>query len=82
MHSRRHGTWSARRPDLERYGPIITHMGRGNIAFGAIVGVIDWKAGMPTYWTLGESLPTMAMGVLILTLQRWERRGRTNGSRS
>lgn len=62
--------------DLERYAPIITYMGCGNVLFGAVVGVIDWKAGMPLFWTLGESLPTMAMGGLILTLQRWERRGR------
>ncbi|GAA5510107.1 hypothetical protein Rcae01_05613 [Novipirellula caenicola] len=56
--------------DLVRYRPLVRYLATGTIAFGAAQFVVDAMAGMPLWWTLGESLSTMAGGVLMAWLNR------------
>lgn len=56
--------------DLHRFRPIIVFLGWLNTLFGVAVTVIDWKAGMPWYWTLGEGPSIGFMGVVLLLLLR------------
>jgi hypothetical protein len=56
--------------DPARYREIVTYLAWFNITFGLVMLVIDLKAGMPWFWTLGEGPPIAAMGVLIGVLNR------------
>ena len=56
--------------DVRRYRPIVQFCGTMNIVFGTCMVVIDWKAGMPWFWVLGEGPPIAAIGVVILWLLR------------
>lgn len=57
--------------DLVRYHPLIGALGWGTISFGILQLVIDTQSGLPTWWTWGEGLSTVAGGVCILSLCHW-----------
>lgn len=56
--------------DPVRYRPIVTYIAAMDLIFGAAIAIIDIHAGMPWYWTIGESVPITVMGVLIAVLNR------------
>jgi len=58
--------------DPERYQPIITYLGVVCLAFGVTLTGIDFTAGMPTYWSLGEGPTVVVIGIMILVLNRAE----------
>ena len=56
--------------DPVRYRPIVTYIAAMDVIFGIAIAIIDVHAGLPWYWTMGESLPITALGVLIAVLNR------------
>ena len=56
--------------DPVRYRPIVTYIAAMDLIFGVAIAIIDIHAGMPWYWTIGESVPITVMGVLIAVLNR------------
>ena len=56
--------------DYPRYQPLFPLLGLGTIAFGISQLVIDLIASMPWWWTLSESLSTIAGGALIWWMAR------------
>ena len=55
--------------DLKRYFPLIRYAAIGTIIFGVLQLIVDWQAGLPVWWTLGESLSTLFGGVLLFWIQ-------------
>jgi hypothetical protein len=56
--------------DPRRYAPLIVYAGVMNLVFGSILLVVDVRAGMPSWWTLGEGPPVILIGASILFLLR------------
>ncbi len=56
--------------DLVRYRPLVRYLAAGTIAFGVAQFVVDAMAGMPSWWSWGESLSTVAGGCFIAWLNR------------
>lgn len=56
--------------DFHRYRKLISYLAIGTIAIGLGQLIIDLQAGMPLWWTLGESISTMFGGGLIWWLDR------------
>ncbi|GAA4462475.1 hypothetical protein [Novipirellula rosea] len=56
--------------DLVRYRPLVRYLALGTITFGVAQFVVDAMAGMPSWWTWGESLSTVAGGGFIAWLNR------------
>ena len=56
--------------DLARYRPALRYVGLAAIFFGVMLLGIDYREGMPPWWTLGEGPFNMAFGLLILWLNR------------
>ncbi|EMI43272.1 hypothetical protein [Rhodopirellula sp. SWK7] len=51
--------------DLPRYRPLVWWVAVGTISFGAMQFIVDSMAGMPGWWTFGESGSTFFGGVLL-----------------
>jgi hypothetical protein len=60
--------------DPDRHHAIVRFIGWMNIAFGAMMAGIDWQAGLPWWWTLGEGPPIAAFGLVVLWLSRARQR--------
>ncbi|TWU42388.1 hypothetical protein [Novipirellula artificiosorum] len=56
--------------DIRRYRSLVKLMAIIVIAMGCVLLGIDLIAGMPTSWTLSEGPPTIAIGLVVLWLQR------------
>lgn len=56
--------------DPVRYRTIVQFVAVMNMVFGAIMVLIDWHAGLPWWWTLGEGPPIIAFGAVIAFLNR------------
>jgi hypothetical protein len=56
--------------DPVRYRTIVQFVAVMNMVFGAIMALIDWHAGLPWWWTLGEGPPIIAFGAVIAFLNR------------
>ncbi|HXV75387.1 MAG TPA: hypothetical protein VD788_03645 [Candidatus Polarisedimenticolaceae bacterium] len=56
--------------DVRRYAPVIRYVGWTTIGFGVLMVAIDYRAGMPLFWTLSEGPPIAAIGMLFLLLLR------------
>jgi hypothetical protein len=56
--------------DPVRYRTIVQFVAVMNMVFGAIMVLIDWHAGLPWWWTLGEGPPIIALGAVIAFLNR------------
>ena len=54
--------------DPFRYRTIVTFLGIMNITFGIAILGIDLHAGMPMWWTVGESASIFITGVVLLLL--------------
>ena len=59
--------------DPIRYKPIVDFIAVVNVTFGVIMIAVDLHAGMPTFWTVAEGPPIIALGILIGTLNRTPR---------
>lgn len=55
--------------DLPRYRPLVRYAWKGTLLFGVLQLVVDTMAGMPWWWTLGESGSTVAGGMLLRWLE-------------
>ena len=55
--------------DLPRYFPLVRYAALGTILFGVLQVIVDVQAGLPGWWTLGESLSTLVGGALLYWLQ-------------
>ena len=56
--------------DFDRYQPLVRKLGVLTIVFGLSQWVIDAMAGLPSWWAMGESLSTVAGGVLLMWMER------------
>jgi len=56
--------------DLPRYRPLISLLGWSAIAHGVWLVAIDWQAGLPGWWVLGEGPLRALLGVAMLLLLR------------
>jgi hypothetical protein len=62
--------------DVVRYLDLIVVLGWLTVLAGAIVTVVDFTAGMPTFWSWSEGPPTMLTGLAYVWLaQRARPRG-------
>ena len=55
--------------DLARYRPLIRYAAIGTLLFGVLQLIVDSQAGMPLWWTLGESMSTLVGGFLLFWVQ-------------
>jgi hypothetical protein len=55
--------------DLPRYFPLVRYAALGTILFGLLQLIVDVQAGLPGWWTFGESLSTLVGGVLMYWIQ-------------
>lgn len=51
--------------DLTRYRPLVRYLWMGTLLLGGFQLIVDAMAGMPWWWTLGESGSTIAGGTLL-----------------
>lgn len=56
--------------DVARYVPLIRLAGYGTGLMGVLQGTIDHFSDLPVWWTLLESLSTLAGGVILIVLAR------------
>lgn len=56
--------------DLDRYRPLVRYAALGTLLFGCLQLVVDGQSSMPVWWTLGDSLSTIAGGCLLWWLDR------------
>ncbi len=56
--------------DLDRYLPLARYAAFGTLLLGTLQLVTDAQAGMPWWWTLGESVSTWIGGLLLWWLCR------------
>jgi hypothetical protein len=56
--------------DPLKYRTIVQYVAVMNIVFGVMMVLIDWHAGLPWWWTLGEGPPIIAFGIVIAFLNR------------
>lgn len=61
--------------DLPRYRPLARILGWCHVGLGVALGWVDWSAGFPWAWTLGEGTLVAACGGLIVFFARRQRRG-------
>ena len=54
--------------DPFRYRTIVAFLGIMNVLFGVAILGIDLHAGMPMWWTVGESVSIFVTGVVLLLL--------------
>ena len=55
--------------DLPRYRELIRYAALGTILFGVLQLIVDTQAGLPAWWTWGESMSTLLGGVLLYWIQ-------------
>ncbi|OYP30011.1 hypothetical protein CGZ80_23410 [Rhodopirellula sp. MGV] len=56
--------------NLNRFRDLIGTLAVAVIALGILQGIIDLQAGMPLWWTLGESISTIIGGLIMHWLHR------------
>jgi len=56
--------------DLRRHRAVVSYLAACTIAVGAVLGVADHLCGLPLWWSVSEGVTTVAMGVVLLALQR------------
>jgi hypothetical protein len=56
--------------NVHRFGPVITYLAIASMLFGVVMIGVDMMAAMPTSWTAGEGPPILALGLVILLLNR------------
>jgi hypothetical protein len=63
--------------DVERFRPLIIFNGISFLLAALVFFLIDYSAGMPMWWTLGDTMSCLFFGgaLLLLNPRRTERRG-------
>ncbi len=56
--------------DVRRYTTLVTYQAVAAMAFGLLILATDLSVGMPWWWTLGEGPFLVALGIVLLALQR------------
>lgn len=56
--------------DVERYLPLIRLLAGLALVHGVILMIIDYRTGMPWWWTCGEGFLLISWGILVLLLTR------------
>ena len=56
--------------DVVRYAPVIGYVAWSTVGFGLLMVGVDLHAGMPWYWTFGETASIFGMGVVLIVLLR------------
>ncbi len=56
--------------DVRRYSVVVAYLAVMDLVLGVLLLAIDWHAGLPLYWTLGEGPPLVLMGAILLHLLR------------
>ncbi|HID24729.1 MAG TPA: hypothetical protein EYP14_20340 [Planctomycetaceae bacterium] len=56
--------------DVRRYSPLVRLWGLAHLFGGVAFLAIDWTAGLPGLWTLGEGPVLIPIGVATLLLER------------
>ena len=56
--------------DLDRYRPLVRKLGVLTVVFGVLQGLVDAMAGLPAWWTTGESMSTLVGGMLLMWMER------------
>ena len=56
--------------DWQRYRPSVPFLAWLHVAFGCGMVAIDWDAGLPWWWIVGEGPPLVGMGFLMQFLYR------------
>ena len=57
--------------DPVRFRPIVTYIACMDIAFAVAIFGIDLHAGMPWYWTFGETASILGVGIVLAILLRY-----------
>ncbi len=56
--------------DLRRHRRVLIYLGAAITLLGAVLLVVDWSEGMPSFWTIWEGPFVMVFGIAILSLSR------------
>ena len=56
--------------DVRRFAPVIVYLAVTGLAFGVIMIGVDFAAGMPRYWSVGEGPLVLVLSSVILWLAR------------
>ena len=56
--------------DLRRHRLVLIYLGASTVVLGLVLGVVDWAAGMPRWWRLGEGPLDALFGLFILVCAR------------
>ena len=56
--------------DVRRFAPVIVYLAVTGLAFGVVMVGVDFAAGMPRYWSVGEGPLVLVLSWLILWLAR------------
>ncbi|KAA1257797.1 hypothetical protein LF1_02870 [Rubripirellula obstinata] len=56
--------------DFDRYRPLVRKLGVLTIVFGVLQAIIDVMSGLPGWWSVGESISTVAGGGLLMWMER------------
>jgi hypothetical protein len=60
--------------DVRRFAPVIVYLAVTGLAFGVVMLGVDFAAGMPRYWSVGEGPLVLVLSGVILWLSRGIRR--------
>jgi glucose-6-phosphate-specific signal transduction histidine kinase len=66
--------------DLRRFAPVIVYLAVTGLAFGVVMIGVDFAAGMPRYWSVGEGPLVLVLSSVILWLARGIRRDAESAS--
>jgi len=56
--------------EWQRYRPAVPVIAWLHVAFASAMLAVDWDAGMPWWWIIGEGPPLIGMGFVMLWLYR------------
>ena len=56
--------------DVRRFAPVIVYLAVTGLAFGVVMVGVDFAAGMPRYWSVGEGPLVLVLSSVILWLAR------------
>ena len=56
--------------DVRRFAPVIVYLAVTGLAFGVVMIGVDFAAGMPRYWSVGEGPLVLVLSAVIFWLAR------------
>jgi hypothetical protein len=66
--------------DVRRFASVIVYLAVTGLAFGVVMIGVDFAAGMPRYWSVGEGPLVLVLSAVILWLARGIRRDADSAS--